>query len=313
MAYILSTLFPVFFVIALGYALTKGGFLSRGFLNELNKLVYFVALPALIVHELSAAEALSADILSSFLLYAAATLLVALIAMGTARLLGLDRWQYGTFIQAGFRGNIAFIGIPVLVYCLRGLPREEASPIIAEAIFIFAPIMVLYNILAVIALVGSQGDGSTRELKQACKRILTNPLILAALTGLLLFLMPFKLPGTVMETLDFVGRIAAPAALLCVGGGMAVVSMEGRYRSALVASLIKTGLTPAVVYLMTLPLSLRPETQLILMIYAACPTAVASYVMAKQMHGDEAMASGAIVLSTLLSAGSLAIIVGLFS
>lgn len=93
---------------------------------------------------------------------------------------------------------------------------------------------------------------------------------------------------------------------------MAVVSMQGRYRSATFSSVLKTGATPLLVYLISLPFSLSASTTLIIMIYSATPTAVASYVMAKEMKGDEAMASGGIVISTVLSVVSLGVIVGLF-
>lgn len=312
MAQILSTLFPVFMVLGIGYALCRKGFLSRQFLNELNRFVYYVALPALILHRLTTATSLPFGVLRTILIYLAATLFVMGVAYAVARILRLQRWQYGTFMQAAFRGNLAFIGIPVLVYSIRDLPPETASSIVAEAIFIFAPIMVLYNILSVLALIGSQEGGERKSLLSAVKGIATNPLIIAAVVGILLFLLPFPIPRALSDTMEFLGRIAAPAALICVGGAMAVVSMQGRYRSALCAALLKTGLMPVAAYLMSLPFDLPGHTQLILMIFSATPTAVASFVMAKELSGDDAMASGGIVLSTLLSIISLAVIVGLF-
>jgi predicted permease len=41
---------------------------------------------------------------------------------------------------------------------------------------------------------------------------------------------------------------------------------------------------------------------------SCCPTAAAAYVMARQMGGDEGLASGSIALSTVLSFLSLALI-----
>jgi hypothetical protein len=50
----------------------------------------------------------------------------------------------------------------------------------------------------------------------------------------------------------------------------------------------------------------------VLLILMACPTAIVSYTMAIEMKGDEAIASGAIVLSVLTSVVALAVIVGVF-
>jgi predicted permease len=88
--------------------------------------------------------------------------------------------------------------------------------------------------------------------------------------------------------------------------------MEGRYRSASYAACLKVFVTPIVAYLISLPFNLSEMETLILMIFTATPTAVAGYVMAKQLNGDAPMASGAIILSTLLSLISLSVVVGLF-
>ena len=47
------------------------------------------------------------------------------------------------------------------------------------------------------------------------------------------------------------------------------------------------------------------------LILLACPTAVASYVLADQLDGDAALSAGAIVASTLLSVVSLGVVVAL--
>jgi len=312
MGHILATLAPIFAVLALGYALARSRFLSRTFLDELNRFVYYVALPALILSSLSTTREISGEIAPAILIYLSGSLIIVGVAILMARFLGLQRWQYGTFIQGSYRGNIAFIGIPILVFALRELPEEEASGIIAQSILIFAPIMVFYNVTAVIALVGSQSGDSKGTVRQAILNILRNPLVIAAVGGFILFLLPFQLPDAMTNTLSFLGRVAAPCAVVCVGGAMAVVSMEGRYRSATFSALLKTGVTPVVIYLVSLPFSLSPNTLLLLMVFSATPSAVASYVMARQMQGDEAMASGCIVLSTLLSVISLALVVGMF-
>lgn len=308
----IQTLLPVFAVIGLGYLLTERRFLTGGFLNELNRLVYWVCLPALILVSLDRARGLAGESLGIIGLYFGATFVVIALAFVMARVLRLERWKVGTFVQGSFRGNLAFIGIPILLYALRDLDEASVNRILAQAVFVFAPTMILYNLVSVIVLVGGhQGLGRT-ALPGTLKNLTTNPLILAGLSGLLLYLLPLDLPVVVGDTLQFIGRMAAPAALICVGGGMALTSMEGRYRSATYAACLKVFATPAVTYLLSLPFGLSDTSLLILMIFSATPTAVASYIMAKELHGDPAMASGAIVLSTLLSILSLSAVVMVF-
>jgi predicted permease len=312
LAQTIQTLFPVFAVIGLGYLLTRKAFLGSGFLEQLNWLVYWVSLPALIVSSLDRAQGLSGESLPIILVYFAATFCVIGLSILAARFLKLQRWQYGTFIQGSFRGNLAFIGIPILLYALRDIGEDERNAILAQAVFVFAPIMILYNVASVIALVGGRDGASWKTLPGTLRSVAMNPLILAALAGLVLYLLPVDLPMALGDTLQFIGRIAAPAALICVGGGMALTSMEGRYRSASWMACLKVFVTPAAAYLASLPFALSEESLLILMVFAATPTAVVSFIMAKQLNGDEAMASGAIVLSTILSIISLSAVVMAF-
>jgi len=312
MGHILATLFPVFAVIALGYGLARAAFLSRGFLTELNRLVYYVSLPALIIHSLANARQLPEGTLALLLVFLGATSCVIGLAFVNARLLGLQRWQFGTFVQAALRGNLAFIGLPVIAYALRGEDSATVAAVLAQAVVVFAPTMLFYNVVSVILLLGSGRQEAGRGLDKALRSIATNPLILAALAGGLVALLPSGLPGPLNSTLDYIGRLAGPGALLCVGGAMAMVSMEGRYRSALFASVLKTAGVPLFAWLLSRPFGLADSATLVLLVFAATPTAVASYVLTKELHGDEAMAAGAIVISTLLSVLSLGAVVGLF-
>ncbi len=307
-----QTLFPIFTVIALGYLLTRRAFLGKAFLDELNKLVYWICLPALMVASLDRAESISGESLPIILVFFAATFSVMVLSLLVARLLRLRAWQYGTFMQGSFRGNIAFIGIPILLYALRDLGQAEQNAILAQAVFVFAPIMILYNVLSVIVLLWGRDGARGSTLSTTLKNLALNPLILAAATGLVLYLLPVDLPGAVVDTLQFLGRMAAPAALVCVGGGMALTSMEGRYRSASFAASLKVFVNPLMAWLISLPFGLSPTGTLILLIFSAAPTAVASYILVKQLNGDAAMSSGAIVLSTLASILSLSVVVGLF-
>jgi malate permease and related proteins len=312
MSTIIQTLFPVFAVIALSYGLARRGFLTRPFLGDLNRLVYYVSLPALIVHGLASTRHIPPGTGHILLIFLTASSCVIGIAYAAARLLGLPRTAHGTFVQASLRGNLAFISIPILSYALRDEDPALAAALIAQAIMVFAPVMIFYNVMSVTVLVASHHDSLADNLPQALRNIARNPLIIAACLGMLLMAVPGGIPFIASSTLEYVGRLAGPGALMCVGGSMAHVAVKGRYRSASVASLLKTGVVPLLAWLISIPFALDQHATLVLMVLAAAPTAVASYVLARELHGDEALAASAIVISTLLSTLSLAVVVGLF-
>ncbi len=312
MSHILNTLLPVFLVIGLAYLLGRRGSLSRGFLSELNWLIYWVSLPALIVYSLATAHSFPEDTLPIIAIFTIATVLLIFLCIPVCHWLQISRERVGTFIQASFRGNLAYTGLPILIFAMHGEPREVVSAIVAQTMFVLAPAMLLYNGAAVFVLVGSKKGFSRENLGSIVSKVATNPLILASLLGVILYLAPFKLPTMAINLLDLLGQMAAPAALFCVGGAMATVSMEGRYRSALIASCLKCFVLPLVTFALALFFDLEANARLVLLVLSACPTAVASYIMAKELDGDEALAAGSIILSTLLCIPVISLIIGFY-
>ena len=309
MLHVINTLTPVFLVIALGYVLAKKAIISESFLNELNRLIFKICLPALIVFSMATATELPEGTGIVIILLALATLAVIALSIPACRLLKLPRVRVGTFVQASFRGNLAYVGIPIIVYALRDAPAEVMASTLAQTMFVFAPTMVIYNVISVLFLVGSSDATAGVSVKKCAIQIVKNPLIQASFAGFTLYALPFEFPHALLDTLKFTGQIAAPASLICVGGSMAIVSMEGRYRSALVASLLKIAALPTITFLLAMAFGIEGHSRLILLVLSATPTAVASYVMAKELDGDEALAAGSIILSTALSVVSLAVVI----
>lgn len=313
MLQVLDTLFPVFLVIALGWGLAKRGHLSERVLHELNWLLFWICLPALIVGKLAVVREVPAGTGQILLVFSLSTLIVIGLGLLAARGLGLKPRQIGTFVQATFRGNLAYTGIPLILFALQGEPESVVTETMAQTLFVFAPAMLLYNVASVILLVRDGESSLWANFSTMLIKVAKNPLILASIVGSIFFALPWQLPNFVLNTLQLTGQMAAPAALLCVGGSMAYVSMEGRYRSAMVASVLKVVVTPCVAAVLASFFDLSETSRLVLLILSACPTAVASYIMAKQMHGDEALASGAIVISTVASIPAIAVVMALLS
>jgi predicted permease len=56
MADIFKTILPIFVIIFLGWSLRHLDFMQEGFVKPANRLVYFVAIPAMIFREIATAE-----------------------------------------------------------------------------------------------------------------------------------------------------------------------------------------------------------------------------------------------------------------
>lgn len=308
---IFETLAPILLLIVLGAALAHLRFLGRDFMADLNKLVFWIALPALIFVGVAGIDHVTARTATLIGLMAATTLIVGGVGWLAGLALRLPPASTGTLIQGGFRGNLAYIGIPVLAYAFAPLAAAERSETMATALLVMTSMTALYNVLAVVALQGAQHKLGPSSLPVMARSLVTNPLIIACLAGMLFPLFGWHLPLIASRTLETLGAAAVPVALLCIGGSLATITLRGRRAAIVAASLIKVFVSPLVAFGLCRLAGVSGGDLRIALVLTACPTAVASFVMAEKLSGDEALASGTIVLSTLLSAVGLALALGI--
>lgn len=308
---ILNVLAPVFLLIAIGAGLQRSRFVSDNFLKEANRVTYYLGLPALLFSQLAGSfhDVGGAKLLLGTVL--AATGLVLLTGYLAAWLLRVPAAAAGTFVQGGFRGNLAFVGLPI-IYAMPDVPLPGGLSVRTAALVTVAPMMVVYNTAGVIVLLLSQHNLGWRMVGPLLKQLATTPPLLATVAGIIFALAGWPLPPAVDKTFTALGEMALPLGLLGVGGSLMTVRLGGAWRIPLGSALVKTVASPVLGWAVGRALGLGGLELKLVMIIMACPTAIISYTMALELKGDEAIASGTIVLSVLTSLGSLAAIVGLF-
>jgi hypothetical protein len=307
---VLNVLAPVFLLIGLGALLQGTGFTSPGFLKEANRVTYWLGLPALLFSQLvqsyHSAQGATALLGTIF----AGTAAVMLLAYGAGLLLRVPGPALGTFVQGAFRGNLAFVGLPV-IYAFPDTPVLGGLTLRAAAVLVVAPTMVLYNIGGVIVLLLSQHTFGWGMLRPLLRQLATTPPLLATLAGLGFAAAGWTLPAAVAKTFDALGEMALPLGLLGVGGSLVTVKLGAAWRRPLASALLKTVVSPLCGLGLARLWGLGPVESRLIAIFMATPTAVISYTMAVELKGDESIAAGTIVLSVLTSLAALAVIIGL--
>lgn len=304
---LVDTLAPLVLLIVLGAALARIRFLGPEFMADLNKLAFWIALPALLFTSASQAATPNGGALRLFAVLVVGTALITLIALGMGFAWRMPASARGTLMQSAFRGNLAYIGIPVLAYSFSKNPTPTSERTLAAAVIVMVLTMALYNILAVIVLQASTHSPGAVDWRRSVLSIVSNPLLLAGLIGLIVPLLQITLPSFLRRALESLGAAAVPIALMCIGGSLATTQMRGRRSWIVTAALLKVAVLPGIVFLLARLAGLEPAEQRVALVLASCPTAAAAFIMARQMGGDETLASGSIALSTLLSFISLAV------
>ncbi|MBA7638049.1 hypothetical protein ES703_45698 [subsurface metagenome] len=310
--HIINTLLPVFLIIALGALLRKTKFVSAEFVAGLNRLVYWVALPCLLFYKLATASYDYQVAGKTFLVVLAGMLGCIIIGYIIAAIMRVPAAEIGTFVQGAFRGNLLYVGLPVIIYSFANSGGFNTTQAETVAILVLAPIVPAYNIAGVLVLLASRHKLDRHVPAKIFRQIITNPLILACVAGVLYSIVFPRLPVVIVRACSAVGQIALPLALLGVGATLVQGKIVGRRSFAFASSVIKIVVAPLVGFVAARLLGLGPAETRIGLLFLACPTATVSYVMAEQLGGDEKLAAAIIVVSTILSIFSLSVVIGLF-
>ncbi len=301
----------MFLLVALGAGLQRTEFVSASFLREANRVTYWLGLPALLFSQLAGSfhEAAGAKAMLGAMFYA--TLASVAVAYLAAWAMRVPEAAAGTFVQGAFRGNLAFVGLPI-IFTLPDVPLGGGLTARTAAVITVAPMMVFYNVAGVVVLLLSQHPLSWKMVRPFLKQLATTPPLLATVAGVSFALMGWKLPPAVDKTFSSLGEMALPLGLLGVGGSIVTSRLGGAWQRPLASALVKTVASPVLGWAVGRWMGLGEAELKMVMILMACPAAIVSYTMALEMKGDEAIASGAIVLSVFTSVVTLATIVGVF-
>lgn len=295
---------PVFLLILFGMALRRIKFLPDAFYTSVDKLVFKITLPILIF--LSVADARLSD--DGSYLRIIAYVVPAVILLGAAHsviwwLLLRDRAKCGAVVQGVVHSNLAILGLALLSNVF---PDPDVS---AAAVSLFSVVMpfqiIVQNAVTVVCLSvfapkeEGKAPSSGAVLLQILKDIAKNPLILAALAGLPFMLFKLSLPPVIDRTLDYLSGLTTPLALISLGAGFSFASLKGKLGCAISASIIKTAVQPAAVLAVGYLIGFRGMELLVIFLLFGTPTALASYVISKNMKSDYELSGQIVMLSTL--------------
>ena len=297
--HIINTIIPIFIVILLGWLAGRRGFLPASFMGPANRLVFYLAIPAMIFRALSKTDFHAEFDLAVVIGTLLSLVVVFALAWWLCSMFHLERGQRGTFIHASFHGNLGYIGFAVAYYFLgpQGLARAS---IIASFV------ILLQNFLAVLVLQvhSSHVRSHFQNLRTLLLSILANPVIISAVAGMMVSIFAISLPPVIARILDILSSLALPLALLIIGGSISFSFMRSEIRYIFLVCVLKLIALPTSGLIMFKLMSLSAGNYLPGMILLASPTATVTYVMAREMKGNPDFANAAISLCTILSAGT---------
>ncbi len=279
-------------VILCGVGLAHSGVLDARSQRTLGEIAFFVASPALMVTTISRVE-----------IDGAATNLLA-----SATALGATFTVYAVIARLRWRldGGSVLIGSLASSYVNAGnLGLAIAAYVVRDITVVVPTLLVQMLVVQPIALVAldrhtGRGAGSRAVLR----RLVTNPLTIAALLGLVLAITGWTLPEVVAEPLHLLAGAAIPLMLMSYGAALRLSPLPGRAghnREVVAVSLLKLVFMPVVAWLVGTSLGLDGPVLLGVVLTAALPTAQNIFLHATRYRVGEDVARESILLTTLCS------------
>ena len=176
-----------------------------------------------------------------------------------------------------------------------------------------APVMIigsvpLYNVMAVIVLSffkPGQNGIDKAVLKKTFKGIVTNPIILGIVAGLLWSAIGLPFAGIPAKAVTSIGNMATPMGLMAMGATFDLKKASAKAKPAFAATFIKLVGFVAVFLPIAVAFGFRNSELIAILVMLGSATTVSCFVMARNMGHEGVISSTTIMLTTLLSAFTL--------
>lgn len=291
----LNSTVPVFLLMVLGYILKLFKLVDEPFVKTLNAFNFKITLPVLLFRDIAESDFYSVwD--TSYVLYCFFVTLfcIAVIWLLTA-LFYKNKAHTGEFVQASFRGSAAVLGVAFIqnIYGNSGM----------------APLMIigtvpLYNMAAVtiLSFTGPNAGGlNGASLKKSIRGIVTNPIIIGIILGMVISVSGFHLPIILAKSIDSVSSLATPLALIGLGAGFEGRKALREIKPTIICTVVKLLVQPLLFLPIAAYMGFRDEKMVALLIMLGAPTTVSCYIMAKNMGHEGTLTSSVVVATTFLS------------
>jgi len=279
---LLITLFPIAFIVAIGFAYTKKYQPDLSFSNTINMDVF---LPALIFSVLAAK---SFDLFQ----YQGLALATTVVILGSGIIL-LPLHFLGvnlkTFLPPMMFNNTGNMGIPLIVLTF----GEQALP---AAVIIFLISMIWHFTLGIYIL-----DHKTKLYK-----LLGMPIMIATIMGLIISITKFSVPQGLMISIEMIGQISIPLMLFTLGARLTDVDFSDWKIGVLGAILCPLSGVILAVLIQQL-VQLPSQQYAILLVFGAMPPAVLNYILADKYHQQPTKVAAIVLIGNMFSLVSLSL------
>ena len=291
---LITSMVELFIIIFVGYFIYKAKIVDDNFTKKFTKLVLDVTLPAMILASVLTLEERQElyDVITAIAV-AAALFFVVLPGIGffLAKLIRAKKEQIGLYTFMNAYSNVGFMGFPVI----EGLCGSVG-------LFYTAIFNLIFNLSIYTLGIWMMNKGREDAEKFNVKRLLSPGVLLSALSIVIYFL-DIKFPTVITETIESIGSITSPAAMLLIGCSLAKMDIKSVFTEVRIYpwTIIKQLIIPLLLWF---PLTMIIKNELVLnvtYVLIAMPVANSAVLFATNYGGDSELAAKTTFITTLIS------------
>lgn len=288
---------PLYGLVGAGYLVACVPWWRQQWSQRISTLVFAIALPAMLFQMMSHQAELPAAHGGVLIAYFSSCLIVFLIGRAVAAwLFRLDGTSQSVFGLGGVFSNIVLTGLPIAKIAL----GASAVPVVALLLVFNA--LTLWTLVSVSVEWSRHGSFSLMGFAKTAWSVLRNPIVLSIVTGSAVGRLGLRLPAIVDSTLLAVGNVAAPAALLAMGMGLAAFPIKQQWAPSLTICALKLLLQPLLVWALAIALALPAVELQAVVLAASMAVGVNVYLMSVQFQAIQGTIASSIVLSNVFAA-----------
>lgn len=282
----------LFFIMVVGYILRKRNVFDEAADIRFTRLIIYVSLPAQIIKAFVVNQGIvsNKEVLLMFGISLLTYLLYAVIGLLFIFIFRVPSDKRGPYLFMMMFGNVGFMGFPL------------TEALLGEEALIYAVIFnVIFNLLVYsigIFMIGKREE----EFRFPIKKLLNMPLI-SAVISIVLYFGKIQLPEVVIQSLDFMGNITTPVAMLILGSTIAKMPWKELFDEwrIYVFTIFKLLVIPVlVIVILNFAPDINPLIYGSLILLSATPVATNTIMLAIEYDGNNALASKGVFFTTLL-------------
>ncbi len=305
----LLSILPIFLIVVLGYFLRKTKIAKNDWVVPLNSFVYYVALPALIVKNISNLDWKSTAVLEIVGWNVLFLLIASVILVSLLSVFRISKSYKSAIFLTAIVSNSVYLGYPLVSRVLEyGVGSEQYLTLS----LIGAVQLVVGMVLALIVI--EFFYTSSKNTGKILKHISKNPLVIASIVGVLLslFTLPYDLKKLIDDTLGLLALTASPLALFALGDFLSGHKIHEKLHLVGFAVILKMIALPVIAIMLFDNLVHVDETvRMTSILLASMPTAVTAFVIAESYKLDTTFVGVVMLITTVLSLPALTVLVGI--